>query len=465
MTTDTEFFTALRAKATTASKAATPQLPTEDIGGGYVDSWHTGLEPNSVDLIENYRNLIYSCANLNAGAVAQTPLRLYVTTKEGERAPRVKTVGVSDSRTAYLKKVSPALGHKAIREVVSHPLLSLLESVSSVLDGFELIELTLLYQEIVGDAYWYLPRAKGGLTRGLPEAIWILPAHLVTINRNNSKEISSYTYKPGANVEITFKKEEILHFRYPSLLNPYGAGISPARASYTGTRLMDETRAYQYTLLANKAAPGTIVSPKESLGADESDRLEARLRRKLRRGGNGGLLVADHAVDIVPFAIPPRDMEMLAIHGMGRVDVANAFGIPMSLLDTKDVNRSNAEAGHYQHAKMAVAPRCIRTAQKLNQGFVQLYDPRLFLAFDNPVPSDVSLESQVRERNLRIGTTTRNEERAAMGFKPIDGGDVLLVPMGFTPLEQVLKEPDPTPEPEPVAVPEEDSPGEDNEDG
>jgi len=47
--------------------------------------------------------------------------------------------------------------------------------------------------------------------------------------------------------------------------------------------------------------------------------------------------------------------------------IANAFGISMSMLTTDAVNLANAKAGNYQHAKNAILPRCRRFEEKLYQ--------------------------------------------------------------------------------------------------
>jgi hypothetical protein len=54
-----------------------------------------------------------------------------------------------------------------IEEVTDHPLLTLLAHVNPVHNAFDLWELTTLYQEVQGCAYWYFDRGP----LGIPDAI------------------------------------------------------------------------------------------------------------------------------------------------------------------------------------------------------------------------------------------------------------------------------------------------------
>ena len=59
-------------------------------------------------------------------------------------------------------------GAQAIEEVVEHPLLSLLRQVNTTHNAFELWELTQLYMEVHGSAYWLLQDDEAV---GIPAAI------------------------------------------------------------------------------------------------------------------------------------------------------------------------------------------------------------------------------------------------------------------------------------------------------
>ena len=61
----------------------------------------------------------------------------------------------------------------AVEEVASHPLLTLLRQVNPVHNAFDLWELTELYLEVQGCAYWLF---DFDVRLQIPTEIWILPA-------------------------------------------------------------------------------------------------------------------------------------------------------------------------------------------------------------------------------------------------------------------------------------------------
>src|SRR5205085_9519024 len=125
----------------------------------------------------------------------------------------------------------PARVTKAARleEVLDHPLLTLFRRVNPLTNQFDLWELTTLYQEVHGSAYWLL-RFDG---LGVPGEIWPLPAQHVTPRREpgSPNVVDGYEYRVGSEVR-RYRPGEVIHFRYPDPRNPYVAGLSPLRACY-----------------------------------------------------------------------------------------------------------------------------------------------------------------------------------------------------------------------------------------
>ena len=433
-------------------------------GSSSIDIWGVERAPGKGDLVDSYKGTAYACANLCAQGVAATPLRLYVTTGKGQTNPKVPTRGVSRKDKARLA-ATPVCGKQVVaaanvEEVLAHPILDLLDTVNAELDGFTLLEITDLYLEVVGSAYWYLPRDPLGRV----EAIWILQSQYVNPKRNDAGRIVAYEYG-SQDSKAAYSVDTVLPFYFPNLSNPYAEGWSPLRAAYESVMLEEKNRAQAAALLENNARPDLLVSAKGEgggLGDHEADRLERRFRRKFHRGSQGGIAVISDEVDITPISFPPKDVQAMLLHGMTKEDIANAYGVPMSLLATKDVNRANAEAGHYQLAKNAILPRCRRLEQRLSQRFCPLFDERLFLAFDDPVPEDNAFALQRRQVSMQTGTLTINEARAEDGREPVDGGDDTLIPMSMIPLTDAGP-PEPPPAPEPPPKEDGDEEGEDEE--
>ncbi len=288
------------------------------------------------------------------------------------------------------------------------------ESVRVVVYGwFDLWELTTLYQETVGSAYWLLD--LGPL--GTPEAIWPLPAHRVAVAPGG------YVYRTPTGEE-RLPASRVIAFRYPDPSDPYHSGLSPLRACFAQARLAHELTLFKRTRLDNHALPDAIVSPDTVLGEDERVRLETQWNNKLRRGGAGRVLVAESALRVQLLQHSMGDYAALADLKATREEICNAFHVPPAFLST-ETNLANLQAAERQHLSRAILPRLRRRDEKLNEQLVPLFDPtgRLFLASDDPSPDNRDLALREREVALKYGVVTVNEARAAMGLPPVPWGD------------------------------------------
>ena len=417
-------------------------LPSAIFGGSgaaaesvFLDLWKTRKQPSVDELLDGYKETAFSCANINARAVAATNYSLYVTTGLGQRSPAVRTRRVKAERVLAMRAhSSPAVSRKValaetVEEVVEHPMLELLEHVNDLIDGYTLFELTDLYQEILGRAYWYVVLNEA---LGTPETLWVLPPQLVTHKRKDKVGELLY-YEVGPDKD-KLPPEQVLWFRFPSLRDPYNTGRSPLQAIYETAALVDEDTSYVAGTMANRMRPDVVYSPNEGIGEQEAKRLEKRIQRKFRRAGNGGWMILETPGKVTPLNYSPRDLEALARRKVSKVTIANAFDVPIAMLETESVNRANAEAALYQHARMGVRPRLKRIEQVINQGLVPMFDDRLFFAFDDPVPEDATRKAAIRKIDLASGHKLLNETRSEEGLDPVPWGDRPLMPKAMQPI-------------------------------
>jgi HK97 family phage portal protein len=399
-------------------------------GTTFVDLYRQHRSPTPNELMAELKNTAWTCASLNAAVCASFPPKLYVTTKPGEARPKCLTRAVSRKCLARLQS-DPRLevhtrGAENIQEVTQHPLLDLLAKVNPVHNAFDLWELTTLYQEVHGAAYWYLD--MGPL--GVPEQIWILPSQNVTPRRgpDSTRLVDYYAYRTGSR-ERLFRPDQIVHFRYPDPRDPYLGGLSPLRACFEQVSLTSDFAAYKKAKFDNQAVPEAIVSPENVLGEEERDRLETQWNARFRRGGTGKVVVAESALKVQVLAHSMGDLAALADLKATKEDVANAFHVPLSFL-TSETNLANLQAAEHQHMAKAITPRLQRRDEKINEQLIPLYDPtgRLFVASEDPVPVNRELTAKEQELNLKYGVVTVNEVRGEQGLQPVPWGDAPWLP-------------------------------------
>jgi HK97 family phage portal protein len=320
-----------------------------------------------------------------------------------------------------------------IDEVIDHPLLDLFERCNPAHNGFDLWELTTFYQETVGACYWYIETDN----LGVPAAIWILPAQNVTPKRDPKSKnlIDYYEYRVGAETH-KYNPKDVIHFRYPDPKDPYSNGLSPLRAAFEQVALTSEYLAFKKATWENSAIPGVVVSPDETIGEEERDRLERQWDSKFRRGGAGRALISESGMKISILQHSIGDLAALAEYGATKEDVSNAFHVPLSYL-TSNTNLANLEAAEQQHLSLCIQPRLWRRDQKINQCLIPYYDDsgRLFVASDDPLGVDADADPNWFDLNMKHGVITINEVRKERGLDPVEWGHTPWLPLNVAPTD------------------------------
>jgi HK97 family phage portal protein len=425
-----------RTRALVASWIAPKAMPHALTGGqwfgtNYTDLYKRNREPTANELMAELKGTAWTCASLNAAVCANYYPRLFVATHTGQAAPRAPVKNLDRRTQEWLRsrKDLPARWTKAakLQEVTEHVLLELFASPNPFLSQYDLFELTTLYQEVLGSAYWQLD--IGPL--GVPRAIWVMPAQNMTPEReaDSPNLVDRYCYQTGKTRDY-FPPDQIMHFRYPDPRSPYTSGLSPLRAAIESVNLTSHYNARRSAIFEQTAVPDAVVTPSEVIGDDERERLEMMWNQRFRRGGAGRALVTESPMKVQLLRQSMGDLALLAEQGATKEDVANAFHVPLSYL-TRETNMANIQAAHQQHMMTAISPRLSRRDERVNNQLVPRFDPtgRLFIASEDPVPVNLENQLQRMDLSLKYGVVTINEVRQEQGMDPVPWGDVPWLPL------------------------------------
>jgi HK97 family phage portal protein len=420
------------ARALQARRAPGALLGGQWAGTSFVDSWKRTREPTPNELMAELRGAAWTCASINAAVCASFPPRLYVRTLGNQPGPKCLTRPVSSAVDKRLRSAPHLLAHtkqaEKLEEVTDHPVLDLLAQVNPSHNGFDLWELTTLYLEVHGRAYWYLDIDP---TLGIPREIWPLPAQNVTPARqaDSANLIDFFEYRSGKHTQ-QFAPEEVVFFHYPDPRDPYLGGLSPLRACFEQVTLTSEYAATKSAIYENRGVPSALVTPDEVIGEEERDRLESQWNQKFRRGGSGRVVVAESSMKLQLLSQSMGDLAALADLKATKEDIYNAFHVPIAF-GSSETNLANLQAAEHQHMAKAIGPRLRRRDEKLNEQLVPLYDPsrRLFFASEDPVPVNHDMAARDREIDLKYGVLTINEIRNERGLPRVPWGDEPLAPL------------------------------------
>lgn len=385
--------------------------------GDYVDQWGKQTPPNVYRLLHEYSEAFYGLANMNAQAVAKTPIRLY-----GRLANGYKTVWPTKAIHPYQEKhLTSKIGFRAsgrVEEITEHRFLDLLHHPNPHMTWYELLLFTQLYLEVVGVAYWYVQTDLFDR----PKHLWLMSPQFVRLNRGADGFPESYSYNG-----VSYDASVVVRFAMPDLLNMYIDGRSPVRACFESLNIDDKFRASLASTLDNEARPGLLISFPEG-GPENMDREEATFNSKLKRAGQGGTMFIDDSVDVTTLPFPGRDLAALTISDNTLAMAARDAGIPMALVETKDVNRANMISAKALHAENATVPRHKMIEGRVNKFICDWFEPsgKLFACFDDPTPEQAELKQAELCGYVSSGVITANEAREDIGYAPIKGGDELV---------------------------------------
>ena len=186
--------------------------------------------------------------------------------------------------------------------------------------------------------------------------------------------------------------------------------------------------------MQNSARPSgaLTVSPDNDLSDESFNRLKAQIDEQYSGSANAGRpMLLEGGMDWKQMGMSPTDMGIIEAKFSASRDVALAFGVPPQLLGIPGDNTYS----NYAEARLAfwedtVIPLLDLIAADWN---VWLAEPQGVTLAPNmdKIPAIVEKRQTLWQMAETSTSLTINEKREAMGYGPIDGGDVLLVPSGM----------------------------------
>ncbi len=378
----------------------------------------------------------YAAISVIGRSVAKVPLRLYA--KRGspkkERIIRRKELGMTERFDQV--KFYKAQGYE-VEEVKEHPFLELMKNVNPIMNAFELWELTQNYMDIMGNCYWYLVRNAVGI----PKEIWVLMGQNIKIVPESQNLVAGYLYQLGNMANpIRFGKDEVIHFKYPHLSSLY-YGYSPLEAAAYSVDSQKYQKRWEINLFKNAATPGITLETEKQMSATAYNRMKKQFDKTYRGVEKAGAtLILEEGVKAKKLTLTPQELSFLEGRKLTREEILGIYGVPLTKLGFGETtNRATAEALDYTFAKETVLPRLVRLQEKINEQLICIYDAKLFVQFDNPIPRDKDYELKERAINIKNGVTTINEERQEMGLEEVPWGNVPLMPMNLYPVSSSPK--------------------------
>ncbi len=292
----------------------------------------------------------------------------------------------------------------------------------------DVIELTTLHLDLVGEAFWHL------ITAG-PESDEVIGFEVVYPHWisdpvvQDGRLVGWRISIPGATGQRTIPARDMIFFRYPHPKEPL-CGASPVEAIALSHELDQQARAYGSGLLKNNAVPPILITTEQELDDTDHDIIAERWKdRHLLRPGEPGILGKGATAQVLGLTLKEIGLEVIS--KMTRQQVFASYGVPESKKGlVEDVNRANGDANERTYQRNVVKPRLFKLAWSINMFLI----PRIpalkgaEFEFENPVQEDLEFQLEKVDKMMSRGMITINQGLSMLGEDEQDNGDVFLIP-------------------------------------
>ncbi len=341
-------------------------------------------------------------------------------------------VSAFNSCPIIIKRGEEVINNAALMSLISQP--NELQSLS------EFLEQAVIYYLVGGEApIW----GDAAIPSRLPKEIFILRPDYLTpvLSQTMTAKVAIWQYTASDNdiKSMAVLPSNMLMWKAYSPLDRF-RGCSPLLpCSYA----VDQLNAYaksNFSLLKNGMQPSGALSTDSNLDETAYERLKTQFNETYTGEGNTGKpVITEGGLKWQSFGFTMRDAEFLGGKTSAKLDVCEALKVPPQLLGIEGsqtyANYEQARAAFYEDSAIPLYNNLLASLIRWLGWRVGL-KPSDILCVD--IDSVAALEPRRAERNKNLDTMqsiSTNEKRQAMGYEPVDGGDVLLVNSGLIPLE------------------------------
>ncbi len=315
---------------------------------------------------------------------------------------------------------------KGDREQLDHPLLKLLARPNPLTGGAALMRDFIAFYQIAGNSYL---ETVG--TEKQVEELWVLRPDRMKVVPGKSALPDGYEHEVNGvktrwDVDPISGRSDILHFKDFNPLNDW-YGASPLRTAASHIDQFNAGGDHNAALLQNGARPSGAMVFTETPGEGVVDRVQQMLLDRWQSPKNAGKpMTLGSNVKWEEMSISPRDMDfnnmMLAVAR----NICAAFNVPHVLVVAGEATFNNRADARLELWENNIIPLLDSIADELNNWLVPRFGDGLLL---RPNLDDIpALIPRRKEKWVMIGGAkflTVNEQREALGYEEIEGGDQL----------------------------------------
>lgn len=340
-----------------------------------------------------------------------------------------------DLRATSVASLHPIVFDKDGNEIPNHPLNVLLDRPNQRSTWRQFMYDIQIDIASTGNAY-ILPMVT---VKGVTE-LWRIPPERVAFTATGDifRPVEEWIVTTGTS-SMHIKPEDFIHV-HTQLGADMVLGISPLDAAGLSIRNQNDAREWNSSVLNNGAKPTLIIQDPETMTFEQFQDFKAKAQ-----GNNGGksnagkIMVLDGGKTASTAGFNATDMDYNNGIVLSAREICIAFGVPPEHLgDSANKTYSNMQESSKFYAMHTVIPLADMVFEPLTAFMRRYYKDFDRIAYDQEdidgMKSDVTT---ILTALTNADFLTVNEKRARLSYDEVEGGDVILQPLGQAPLSEV----------------------------
>lgn len=262
-----------------------------------------------------------------------------------------------------------------------------------------------------------------------------------------------YRIRMTGEPDVLLDREKILHVPGLGFDGFLGYSVVAMARKSIGLGMAMETFGSRF--FGEGTHPGVIVEHPAKLSPEAHANLKASLMDVYSGLGNSHrLMLLEEGMKFQKIVIDPKDSQFLESRQFNIPEIARWFNLPPhKLKDLTKSSFSNIESEQISFVTDSILPWLVRLEQNFNMQLLTKSDReysgrgRLYWkhAVEGLLRADAAARGTYYREMFNIGALSINEIREKEDMDPIPGGDVHLVPLNMTTLQQAVRPRQPEP--------------------